>query len=59
MGEKLFTVYVGGVEVSDFLFTSYESALATAEEWIADGYDDVSIEDVTNGYENATIVYEG
>jgi hypothetical protein len=58
MDKKLYTVWVGGTEVNDYLFTDYGDALNLANEYIDDGYDDVSIEDVSNGYENAVVVFE-
>lgn len=58
MDGKLYTVWVGGTEVNDYLFTDYGDALDFASEYIDNGYDDVSIEDVSSGYENAVVVFE-
>jgi hypothetical protein len=45
--EKKFTVWVGGIEVNDYLLTLQE-AEELAEEYEMDGYDDVIIEDVSD-----------
>ena len=45
MKEKLFTVWVGGVEVNDYYLT-LEKAEELAEEYEMDGYDDVVIEEI-------------
>tara|TARA_Y100000389_G_scaffold203324_1_gene251405 strand:+ start:1526 stop:1684 length:159 start_codon:yes stop_codon:yes gene_type:complete len=45
--EKKFTVWVGGVEVNDYLLTLQE-AEELAEDYEMDGYDDVIIEDVSD-----------
>jgi hypothetical protein len=42
---KIYSVWVGGVEVSDYPLY-YETALRVAEEWREDGYDDVQIEEM-------------
>lgn len=42
---KLYSVYVGGSEVNDYLMR-YDEALDLAREYSDDGYDDVSIEEV-------------
>ena len=42
---KLFTVWVGGLEVNDFYITKAE-AERLAEVYIDDGYDDVVIEEM-------------
>jgi len=39
-----FIVWVGGIE--DIITSSKKEALAVAKEWIQEGYDDVSIEEV-------------
>lgn len=41
---KLYTVWVGGTEVNDYYLT-YEEAMDLADDYIEDGYDDVSIEE--------------
>ena len=43
--EKEFTVWVGGTEVNDYLLTEVE-ALALADEYLDDGYDDVIVENI-------------
>ena len=43
MKEKLFTVWVGGVEVNDYYLT-LEKAEELAKEYEMNGYDDVIIE---------------
>ena len=45
--EARYTVFVGGVEVNDYLLTK-EKAERVAEMWKDDGYDDVSIEIYTD-----------
>ena len=40
-----YTVWVGGVEVSDYPLY-YETALRVAGEWREDGYDDVEVEEL-------------
>jgi hypothetical protein len=45
MKEKLFTVWVGGVEVNDYYLT-LEQAEELAKEYEMDGYDDVQIEEI-------------
>lgn len=45
MSDKLFTVWVGGVEVNDY-YLPYTKARNLAEEYISDGYDDVQIEEI-------------
>ena len=40
---KLYTVWVGGTEVNDYLMSEYD-ADELADQWIDDGYDDVSIQ---------------
>ena len=40
---KIYTVWVGGVEVNDYLLTK-EDAEYLAQEYIDDGYDDVVID---------------
>ena len=42
---KTYTVWGGGVEVNDYYLT-FERASELADEWRADGYDDVVIEKV-------------
>ena len=42
--EKIFTVWVGGVEVNDYLLTRQE-AEDLAFDFIEDGYDDVIIDE--------------
>jgi hypothetical protein len=41
------SVWVGGSEVNDYYLTK-ESAENLAQEWIAEGYDDVVVEEVVN-----------
>lgn len=43
--EKLFTVWVGGIEVNDCLLSETD-AKNLAELWRGNGYDDVIIEEV-------------
>ena len=45
MKEKLFSVWVGGVEVNDYYLT-LEQAEELAREYELDGYDDVQIEEI-------------
>ena len=45
MKEKLFTVWVGGMEVNDHYLT-LEQAEELAKEYEMDGYDDVVMEEV-------------
>ena len=45
--EKEFTVWVGGTEVNDYLLTEVE-ALALADEYLDDGYDDVIVENIND-----------
>lgn len=45
MKEKLFTVWVGGVEVNDYYLT-LEKAEELAKEYEMEGYDDVQIEEI-------------
>ena len=40
--EKKYSVYIGGVEVNDYLLTK-DKACDLADEYIEDGYDDVEI----------------
>ena len=40
-----FTVWVGGGEVNDYLL-SYDSAMKLADQFVADGYDDVHVLEV-------------
>lgn len=42
MSGNTWTVWVGGVEVNDYLLT-YEEAVRLAEIWKADGYEDTQI----------------
>jgi len=42
--KKLWTVWVGGIEVNDYHFTNKESAEKLADEYRNDDYDDVVIE---------------
>jgi hypothetical protein len=42
MRKKLYSVWVGGVEVNDYLI-DYKSAFALAQKYQVDGYDDVHI----------------
>jgi hypothetical protein len=42
MGEKTWTVWVGGAEIKNYLMT-HERALEVAEMWKDYGYDDVLI----------------
>lgn len=42
--EKRFSVWVGGIEVNDSLLTEIE-ANELAEQYRADGYDDVQVSD--------------
>jgi hypothetical protein len=42
---KTYSVWVGGVEVNDYLL-DHEKALYLAEQFREDGYDDVQIEEV-------------
>ena len=44
MTPECFSVWVGGVEVNDYLVT-FDQALEIAEEWREDGYEDVAIDD--------------
>ena len=44
-GDETYTVWVGGVEVNDHLLTK-DQAERLAKCYIADGYDDVQIEEV-------------
>lgn len=44
MSGEFYSVWVGGVEVNDYLVT-FEQALELADEWRDDGYDDVVIDD--------------
>ena len=46
MSERLYTVWVGGGEVNNYLMTK-ENAEKLAQEYIDDGYDEVQIEEVT------------
>lgn len=48
--EVRWTVYVGGVEVNDFL-SSFDAAAETAEMYINDGYDDVVLYQYDTGEE--------
>lgn len=41
--KKCFTVWVGGVEVNDYLLSRSE-AVALADSYKQDGYDDVSVQ---------------
>lgn len=43
---KLYTVWVGGVEVNEY-YLSHDEAQQLAQEWINEGYDDTQIEEVT------------
>ena len=43
MEEKIYTVWVGGVEVNDYLLTEDE-AISISEAWKNEGYDDVQID---------------
>jgi hypothetical protein len=43
--DKNYTVWVGGVEVNDYLMT-FEKAQLLADVYIDDGYDDVQVEEV-------------
>jgi hypothetical protein len=43
--DKRYTVWVGDVEVNDYLMT-FEKAQLLADVYIDDGYDDVQIEEV-------------
>lgn len=45
MTEKLFTVWVGGVEVNNYYLT-LEQAKELAKEYELDGYDDLQIEEI-------------
>lgn len=47
MKNAIYSVWVGGFEVSDFLMT-YRDAKKLAGEYIADGYDDVYIDNYKN-----------
>ena len=42
--QKLYTVFVGGVEVTDTLLT-YDEALVIKAVYLVEGYDDVSIDE--------------
>lgn len=44
MSGEFYSVWVGDVEVNDYLLT-FERALEIADEWRGDGYDDVVIDD--------------
>jgi hypothetical protein len=44
---KTFTVWVGGVEVNDFLLTKKEAEIL-CDEYSSQGYDDVIIENIKN-----------
>lgn len=44
--EDMYTVWVGGVEVNDYLLDK-TSALQLAHQYLSDGYDDVKIETIT------------
>ena len=46
MSDKLYSVWVGGVEVNNF-YLAKKDAFRMAGEWINDGYDDVQIAEVT------------
>lgn len=46
--KKNYTVWVGGVEVNDEMLTK-EEAEKLAQKYIADGYDDVQVENVEDG----------
>lgn len=46
---KMFTVWVGAVEVNSSLMAETE-AKALAAQWLADGYDDVIIQEVNEDY---------
>lgn len=43
--DKRYTVWVGDVEVNDYLMT-FEKAQLLADVYIDDGYDDVQVEEV-------------
>jgi hypothetical protein len=43
MTNKIWTVWVGGVEINDYYMT-HARALEVAEDWREQGYDDVAIE---------------
>ena len=45
MTEKLYTVWVGGMEVNDH-YLNKEKADALAQEYIDDDYDDVIVEEI-------------
>ena len=49
--KTLYTVWVGGVEVNDYLLT-LEQAESIAKNWIDDGYDDVQIDVYKEGQTN-------
>lgn len=49
--KTLYTVWVGGVEVNDYLLT-LEQAESIAKNWIDDGYDDVQIDVYKEGLTN-------
>lgn len=40
---KIWTVWVGGVEVTDYLL-NYEDAMELGQSYVDDGYDDVSVD---------------
>jgi len=42
--KKLYTVWVGGIEVNNYYLTDEESAEQLAEDYRKDGYDDVKVE---------------
>jgi len=44
---KLFTVWVGGVEINDY-YLSKDNAYKLAQKYIDNGYDDVIVEEVSN-----------
>jgi hypothetical protein len=43
---KTYSVWVGGSEVNDYYLTK-ENADSLAQKWIAEGYDDVMVEEVS------------
>jgi hypothetical protein len=45
MKSKLYTIWVGGIEVNDYLFTDREHAEAVAEQYLNENYGDVVIEE--------------
>ena len=43
---SLYTIWVGGIEVNDYLFTDKEHAEAVAQQYINEDYEDVVVEKV-------------